>query len=170
VFGVVLAPGVAADDDDRHAAALLARVLGEPGVGVLHWALVEAGLAESAGLTHEAAVDHGRFVAWYETDPERADRVADVLQAVVRDATPDAIDADAWDRARTAWAADVALDAETPEGAMLAALDAWIERRAAFDLEAEVARIRATPLAAGRALLERAPFATWCHTVLAPAG
>jgi predicted Zn-dependent peptidase len=170
VHGLVSAPGVAAADDDRYAAALVARVLGEPGVGALHWALVETGLAESAGLVHEAAVDHGRFVAWYETDPDRAERVTDVLHAVVRDATPEALDPEAWDRARTAWAADVALDAETPEGAMLAALDAWIERRAAFDLEAEVARIRATPLAAGRALLERAPFATWCHTVLAPAG
>ncbi len=170
VHGVVSAPGVAASDDDRYTAALLARVLGEPGLGALHWALVEAGLAESAGLTHEAAVDHGRFVGWYETDPDRADRVADVLHAVVRDATPDAIDEDAWSRARTAWAADVALDAETPEGAMLATLDAWIERGEAFDLEAEVARILATPVEAGRALLERAPFATWCHTILEPAG
>ena len=170
VHGLVTAPGVAAADDDRYAAALLARVLGEPGLGALHWALVEAGLAESAGLGHEAAVDHGRFVAWYETDSDRADRVTDVLHAVVRDATPDAIDEDAWARARIAWAADVALDAETPEGAMLAALDTWIERGEAFDLEGEVARILATPVASGRALLERAPFATWCHAILEPAG
>jgi predicted Zn-dependent peptidase len=170
VHGGGLAPGVAVESDDRYAAGLLARVLGEPGVGVLHWALVEAGLAESAGLAHEAAVDHGRFIAWYETDPERAARVEEVLRSVVLDAAPDAIDDDAWARARTSWAADVALEAETPEGAMLAALDAWIDRNEAFDLDAEVARILATPADAGRALLERTPFSTWCHTVLEPAG
>jgi len=54
--------------------------------------------------------------------------------------------------------------------AMLAALDAWVERREAFDLEAEVGRILATPAQAGRTLLERAPFATWCRTILEPAG
>ncbi len=157
-YGALLAPGVPQDDPRRIAATLLAQVLGEPGHGELHWALVDEGLADQAGLLHEAGDGFGTYGGWFETRARDEARVQELFVRTLREAQDAPVDRDAWERAARTLATDVALQAETPYGRLMALGDAWIERGELHDPAAEVAGILATPPEAGRSLLDARPF------------
>ncbi|MDZ7707491.1 MAG: pitrilysin family protein [Trueperaceae bacterium] len=162
-YGALLAPGLPQDDPRRIAATLLAQVLGEPGHGRLHWALVDEGLADQAGLLHEAGDGFGTYGGWFETRARDETRVRELFVRTLREAQDAPLDPDAWASAARTLATDVALQAETPYGRLMALGDAWIERGELHDPADEVARILATPPEAGQALLDERPFdqATW---------
>lgn len=168
VYGAMLAPGVAHDDPRRVAAALLAQVLGEPGHGALHWALVDPGLADQAGLHHEPGEGFGTFVGWFETSLRHEGGVRDRFRAVLADAQSAPLDEDAWLRAQRTLATDLALQAETPIGRLMALGDAWIERGELDDPAETIARVLATPVEDGRALLEARPFDRVALVTLGP--
>jgi len=167
-YGALLAPGVPQDDPRRIAAMLLAQVLGEPGHGQLHWALVDTGLADQAGLLHEAGDGFGTYGGWFESRARDEARVQETFVRTLREAQDAPLDADAWARAARTAATDAALQAETPYGRLMALGDAWIERRELHDPADEVARILATPVDAGRALLEARPFDRAALVALGP--
>jgi len=167
-YGALLAPGVPHDDPRRIAATLLAQVLGEPGHGQLHWALVDAGLADQAGLLHEAGDGFGTYGGWFETRARDEARVQEIFLRTLREAQDAPLDPDAWARAARTAATDAALQAETPYGRLMALGDAWIERGELHDPADEVARILATPVDAGRALLEARPFDRAALVALGP--
>jgi predicted Zn-dependent peptidase len=169
VYGAMLAPGVGHDDPRRTAAALLAQVLGEPGHGALHWALVDPGRADQAGLHHEPGEGFGTFVGWFETSLRLEEEVRERFQAVLTDAQAAPLDEEAWLRAQRTLATDLALQAETPIGRLMALGDAWIERGELDDPAETVARVLATPVEEGRALLEARPFDRSALVTLGPA-
>jgi predicted Zn-dependent peptidase len=168
VYGALLAPGVARDAPERIAADLLGRVLGEPGHGALHWALVDPGLADQAGLEHDGGDGVGSFAGWFETDREHEDEVAERFVAELREAQGAPIDAGAWHRAARTLATDLALQAETPMGRAMELADAWAERRELDEPGAAIERVLATPPEAGEALLARRPFDDAAWVVLGP--
>ncbi|MDZ7800494.1 MAG: pitrilysin family protein [Trueperaceae bacterium] len=169
-YGAMLAPGVAADEEARIAAALLARVLGEPGHGALHWALVDPGLAEQAGLDHEPGAGFGTWTGWYAAAPDRAAEARARFEATLLEAQDAPLDPAAWHRARRTLATDIALRAESSLGRALALADAWLDRRALHDPRALLARVHATEPEEGEALLARRPFDAMHLHVLGPAG
>lgn len=168
-YGASLAPGVPQDDPRRIAAELLAQVLGEPGHGQLHWALVDEGLADQAGLLHEAGDGFGSYGGWFETRARDEARVRELFVRTLREAQDAPLDPDAWARAARTMATDVALQAETPYGRLMALGDAWIERGELHDPAAEVACILATPPEDGQALLAERPFDAGTWVTLGPA-
>jgi predicted Zn-dependent peptidase len=85
---LALMRGPAFDDDRRYAAGLLSQVLGAPENSLLHWALVEPGLAEEAQASFDPQDGVGQFYAFASCDPERLDDVWAITQqqlAKVRD-------------------------------------------------------------------------------------
>ncbi|MFN2323652.1 MAG: M16 family metallopeptidase [Trueperaceae bacterium] len=167
-YGALLAPGLPQADPRRIAATLLAQVLGEPGHGQLHWALVDAGLADQAGLLHEAGDGFGTYGGWFETRARDEARVQERFVRTLREAQDAPLDPDAWARAARTAATDVAMQAETPYGRLMALGDAWIERGELDDPADEVARILATPVEAGQALLDARPFDLSALVTLGP--
>jgi predicted Zn-dependent peptidase len=168
VHGALLAPGVPQDADERVAAELLAHVLGEPGQGALHWGLVDPGLADRAGLQHEAGDGLGAFAGGFETVPAREEQVRARFLELLRRAQDRPLDPEAWTRAARTRATDLALQAETPLGRAMALADAWLERGQPDDPREAVARVLATPPGAGEALLARRPFDSAALVALGP--
>lgn len=80
--------GPAFDDDRRYAAALLSQVLGASDNSLLHWSLVEPGIAEEAQASFDPHDGMGQFFVYASCDPERVDEVWSIMQqqlAKVRD-------------------------------------------------------------------------------------
>jgi predicted Zn-dependent peptidase len=167
-YGALLAPGAPQDAEARTAAALLAQVLGEPGHGALHWALVDPGLADQAGLEHDPGDGVGAFAGWLETAAEREDEARERFLAQLRGAQDRPVDPEAWERAARTLATDLALQAETPLGRAMALADGWAERRELDDPRAGIERVLQAPPAAGAALLEERPFDRATLVVLGP--
>lgn len=153
------APAPSAQDPDRDAAELLARVLGDPGHGRLRRALVEPGWVDEASAWYEPADGVGTFLATVAVDDRRCERVVgaaeDVIERFAREGPSD----DEWWRAQQALATDLAMLAETPAGRVSELLDGWLDRGRLEAAEEGVRRALATPRAAGAALLEAGPWA-----------
>lgn len=162
------APAPSAQDPERIAAALLARVLGDEDNGRLFWALVEPGWVEDATLWYDAADGAGTFQAYASTDDASLDRVAEAFDAVLDRFEREGPTEDEWTRAQRGFATGLTLRAETPMGRLTGLGDAWLDRREVESAAATVARVLATPIEAGRALLETGPFAARFRYALRP--
>ena len=162
------APAPSAQDPERIAAALLARVLGDEDNGRLFWALVEPGWVEDAALWYDAADGAGTFQADASTDDASLERVAGVFDAVLDRFEREGPTEEEWARAQRGFATGLTLRAETPMGRLSGLGDAWLDRREVETAAETVARVLATPLEAGRALLETRPFAARFRYALRP--
>ncbi|HET9027714.1 MAG TPA: pitrilysin family protein [Trueperaceae bacterium] len=163
------APGVAAEDPARFAAALLASIIGADDGSRLYWELVDKGLADNASLSHEAQEGAGSFVGYVSTAPERAAEVLEVFQAVVRGVQDSGVTADEWRRAQLRTATGLTLRAETPMGRFMSfgtSYQTLGRYRSVADMVDEVMN---TPLEAGLALLEGRPFDRDYLVTLGPA-
>lgn len=165
---VWLAPAPSAQDPARTAAELLARVLGDEDNGRLYWALVEPGLVDDAALWFDPADGVGSFQAIATTDDASAGPVAERFEEVVARFEREGPTEGEWARAQRAMATELTLAAETPLGRLAELADAWLDRGEAETADAAVARILATPVAAGRELLEARPFSTLFRYALRP--
>lgn len=162
------APGPSAQDPERTAASLLARVLGDDDNGRLFWALVDPGLVEDAALWFDPADGVGTFQAYVTTDDESLDQVTAVVDDVLDRFEREGPTADEWARAQRALATAVTLRAETPMGRLAGLADAWIDRGEVEPAAATVERLLTTTLDEGRALLASAPFSARYRYALRP--
>lgn len=110
------APGVSLTDERRYAASVLASVLGDDDGSRLYWELVDKGIADNAGLDHDAAEDQGAYSGYVSTAPERAEQVIGKYLAILKDAQDNPPTADEWRRAQLKIATGLTLRAETPLG------------------------------------------------------
>jgi predicted Zn-dependent peptidase len=152
------APAPSAQDPDRWAAALLARVVGDGDNGRLFWALVEPGLVDEASLWFDPADGLGTFQAFASTDDDRHDEVVERFEATLDAFEREGPTDDEWARAQRGLATSVTLAAETPMGRLAGLADGWLDRGEVETAEATVRRILGTPREAGLDLLASAPL------------
>ncbi|BDP42685.1 zinc protease [Deinococcus aetherius] len=107
-------PGLSAAHPLREAAVVLAELVGGEN-GLLHWALLDTGLADGADLAHLEYRDAGTFEGGFSCDPDRAQTVLGRYRAVLAEAGQAVTDA-AVRRAARKLAVGTLLRAETPQG------------------------------------------------------
>ena len=81
---LAMCPAPAFDDDRRYAAGLVSQVLGMPDNSLLHWALIEPGLAEDAQAVYDGNDGSGQCFVFAACDPERIDEVWEVTQQAMQ--------------------------------------------------------------------------------------
>lgn len=111
-------PGLPAAHPLREAAVVLAELIGGEN-GLLYWALLDTGLADSADLAHLEFRDAGTFEGGFSCDPERAQAVLDAYRTVLASA-PEALTDVTVRRAARKLAVGTLLRAETPQGRLFA--------------------------------------------------
>jgi len=79
----LVAPGCAAQEETRFAAAVAATALGAAQGSRFYWALVDPGLAETATLSHSEEDGAGVFLGYLCCNPERAAEVLDTARRVL---------------------------------------------------------------------------------------
>lgn len=81
---LAMCPAPAFDDPRRYAASLATQVLGLPDNSLLHWALIEPGLAEEAQAVYDGNDGSGQSFVFAACDPDRIDEVWEVTQREMR--------------------------------------------------------------------------------------
>ncbi len=156
----MVAPGPAAQSDDRFAAEVLAAVLGGGEGSRLHWALVYPGIAESAEVFYDSSDGAGSLYAYATCDPSCTAEVLEVLRATLQAAQSEPLPADEVARARRKIASALVLRAETPMGRLTAVGFDWVYRQHIMPLDEVVDRYLAVTPEAVQSLLASRPFDT----------
>ena len=115
VLGIAPAPAI--QDARRHAAGILAWILGRGDGSRLHWALVDPGHAEEAYCEYEAHDRCGQFVSWAVCPPDQADAVESLMRQTHEELTDSLTDEDLA-MARSMTRTGVTVHAELPAGRM----------------------------------------------------
>ncbi|MGD9790906.1 MAG: M16 family metallopeptidase [Phycisphaerales bacterium] len=137
---LTIADAPAFTDERRYDAALLAMLLGAPDNSLLHWALIEPGLADEAQASFSAHDGHGDYVLFATADPERLDTVWDKakeqLDRVAQTATTRDLE-----RLRNKLATSATIGAERPGDRMHRLGANWLYLNEYIPIEDELERI-----------------------------
>lgn len=128
-YAVSMVAGPAEDDPDRHAARLLAILLGDSSGSRLYWELVDTGEAEHAGCAHDDFLDAGLFVTQLSCDPADVTPLLARIAETYAAATREPIAPDEFDRARNKLASRVVLAGEKPRRRLFDVGLEWAHRR-----------------------------------------
>lgn len=126
---MLMAPGFAAQDEKRCAAAVACEAIGADESSRLYWELVHPGLAEAAQIGHDANDGDGVYYGYLLCDPERAGEVLLRFKNVVSRACADGLSPEEVERAKRRMTSQMVLGAETPMGRLRAVGMDWMYRR-----------------------------------------
>ena len=166
LISVADAPGV--EDERRHAAALLAQVLGGEDNSRLHWALIETGLAEEAQAAYDGMDRHGEFFVYASGDPDKLGEIESVIRREITNLR-DSIEEDDLAKLRAKALTATTIASERPSGRMMRLGRVWtmLGRYVTLDEELEnLAKVTADDL---RAVCDAFPFDDWLLGSMTPA-
>jgi len=112
-----IAPAPALQDARRHAAAILAWILGRGDGSRMHWAMVDPGHAEEARCEYEAHDRCGQFVSWAVCPPESVDSIESMMRQA-HDDLMESVSEDDLAMARSMIRTAVTVHSELPAGRM----------------------------------------------------
>jgi predicted Zn-dependent peptidase len=153
-----VAPAPSAQDERRHAAQVLAEVLGGGEGSRLYWALVHPGIADSADVSYDAEDGAGAYYVFASCDPARTTEVIDIVRATLTNAQADGVSDDEIERARRKLASALVLRAETPMGRLTTVGFDWLYRKQITPLNDAVDNLLAVTSDAVDALLQERSF------------
>jgi len=157
-YQLLVADGPSMTEEERYAAAMLLRVLGESDNSRLHWALVESGLAEEAQAAYEPGDGYGMMFVFTASDPERSGEVWSVVEREIGSVVS-SVDESDLERLRNKSVTQATLAGERPSGRMQRIGRDWLYRGEHRTLERELESIGAVTLEDLRRVHERYPFA-----------
>jgi predicted Zn-dependent peptidase len=163
-----VAPGVSAQDPRRHAAEIVAEVIGAPEGSRLYWALVDPGLAETAVMYHSEEDGAGAFYTYVSCSPERCQEVADMVRQVWRAAMSEGLTQQELERAQRKLAAGTVIRGETPFGRLVHVGFDWQYRHELEPIDRTVDALLGVNLADANALLAERAFDRATFVALGP--
>ncbi|MBG83950.1 MAG: peptidase M16 [Phycisphaerae bacterium] len=116
-YMLMMAPAPPIQDERRHAAALMAWILGNSDGSRLYWSLIETGRAEAAQAQYDGRDRSGQFLTWCICDPEKADEIETAIRQEMDDLVQ-SITEDDLERVRAKAATAITLHGELPAGRM----------------------------------------------------
>src|SRR5262249_18939671 len=91
---MLVAPGATDDSSLRPASSLLSGAVGDEPGSRLYWALVEPGLAESAGCGLDGNEGAGAYYTSFSGEPDQAEENLGIVQGVLEDVQKQGISAE----------------------------------------------------------------------------
>ncbi len=166
---LTVAPAPALGDNERYAAMMLAKVLGDPDNSRLHWALIDTGIAEEAQASYDPRDGCGEYFVYASGEPERADEIQSILEREI-DGLVASLTEDDLERLRNKVATGVTIAGERPGGRMQRIGRQWTYLGEHLTLEEELERINAVTLGDLCSLAEAYPFHPRTRARLIPKG
>ncbi|MEM9373644.1 MAG: pitrilysin family protein, partial [Planctomycetota bacterium] len=166
LIGVSDAPAVGSEH--RHAAALLAQILGGEDNSRLHWALIETGLAEEAQAAYDGMDRHGEFFVYASGDPERLGDIEEIMRREISNLR-DSLVEDDLARLRSKAITGMTLAGERPAGRMMRLGRTWTMLGRYTTLDEELASLSKVTLDDLKSVCDGFPFDNWLLGTMRPA-
>lgn len=167
-YTIALWPAPPIQDELRHAARLLAQVLGSPGNSRLHWALVEPGLADEAAAAYMGQDGAGEFIVYASGDPDKLGQIEEVITGELAKVVDELAEGDL-ERLRAKTATGVTVGGERPSDRMQRLGARWTLLGDYLPLEEELEQVRAVTLDDLREVANRYPMRPTTVGTLRPA-
>jgi predicted Zn-dependent peptidase len=157
---IVGMPSISRDDPDYYTGSVLANILGDSSGSRLFWALNQTGLADQVGADIMTFSDTGVMLAIVVTDPDKASRALDVLQAELHRLQEGEIEPEEMERARMKLLTETVLEGESTGARMMGLVDSWLAHRRLETLDEVKAAIDSVTAEDVKRLLDRYPLTT----------
>ena len=167
-YAIQLAHGPTATDGDRHAAKLLATVLGDDSGSRLYWELVDSGRAEQCSLGHYDYQGAGIFMTYMSCDPEDTAENLQTILDLYRRAERDGITAAELALAKSKVNSRVVLASEKPRSRLFNVGFNWICREEYRTIRDDLDAIEAVTVAQAVAVLAKHPLTRSTTYVVGP--
>jgi predicted Zn-dependent peptidase len=154
----LLSPGPAAKSPLRYAADLLAAVLGDDTGSRLYWALVDPGLADSAGVSYHEYEGTGAYYVSYSCEPDKAQRDLQIVNGVLRQVQQEGVTEEELRSARNKTLARVVRGGERPMGRLQAIGMSWTYQGKYRTVDDDLRAFEAVTVKKVREVLDRYPF------------
>jgi predicted Zn-dependent peptidase len=167
-YTLQLAAAPAAEDGDRHAAKILAAVLGDDTGSRLYWELIDRGLAEHAGLAHGEYQRAGVLMTSLSCDPQHTAENLQRILDIYRRAEADGITATELEQAKSKIRSRIVLSSERPRGRLFTVGSEWVYRRQYRAVDEELAAMGAVTRRDVAALLSKYPLSRSTTVTIGP--
>jgi len=165
LIGVSDAPSIGSEH--RHAASLLAQILGGEDNSRLHWALIETGLAEEAQAAYDGMDRHGEFFVYASGDPDKLGDVEAIMRREIK-GLRDSLVEDDLIRLRSKAITAMTLAGERPAGRMMRLGRTWSMLGRYTTLDEELETLSKVTLDDLRAVCDQFPFDNWLLGTMRP--
>lgn len=153
-----VSPGVSAQSPERHAASVLADVVGASEGSRLFWTFIEPGLADTARMYHDEMDGVGAFFTYISCDPERAQEIVTRTRELFAEIRRTGVKEEEIERTKRKIASALVLGAETPYGRLLHVGFDWQYRKEYEPVDRVIDALLAVDNSQVTALLQRLPL------------
>jgi predicted Zn-dependent peptidase len=167
---LLISPAPGGNDPLRHAADVLAMILGDSTGSRLYWDLVDPGHAESADISFHDYEGAGGFFTSYSCDPGKTEKDLARIGAIFADVQKNNVTADELLTAKSKVLSRVVRGSERPMGRMQALGMAWTYLGTYRSVDDELKAFDAVDLKAIREVLDRYPLVQPAIFALGPLG
>jgi len=164
-----MAAGPAAHDPRRHAAKVLATVMGDDSGSRLFWELVHPGLVEFAALHHYEYEGAGAFYTYMSCEPDQIQDNVARIQKIFHDAERRGITAEEWEQARSKITSRVVLSSERTRSRMFHVGANWLYRHEYRTVREHLDELTAVTVDDVNSLLADFPLSSGTTVVIGPA-
>ena len=155
---ILAADAPAIESDDRHAASLLATILGDHTGSKLYWELIDPGYADGAEVSYQDYNNAGVLYTFLSCEPGQAQENLERIARVYRQTTEDGPTAEELEQARNKVLARSVLRGERPMGRLMSLGLYWTYRREYVSVDRDIERFAAVTLDDLRRVLKRYPL------------
>lgn len=148
----------AIESDDRHAASLLATILGDHTGSRLYWELIDPGFADGAEVSYQDYNNAGVFYTFLSCEPAGAQANLERIAEVYRRIEAEGPTGDELEQARNKVLARNVLRGERPMGRLMSLGLYWTYRREYVSVDRDIERFAAVSLDDLRRVLKHYPF------------
>jgi predicted Zn-dependent peptidase len=152
----------------RHAADVLAMVVGDDSGSRLYWALVDPGLAESADMSFHEYEGTGVFYTSFSGEPEQTAENLQIIRDVLLQVQTEGVTAEELNQAKSKVLSRVVRGSERPMGRMQALGMAWTYLGTYRSVDDELRAFEAVALKEVREVLDRFPLVETTTLALGP--
>lgn len=165
-----VAPGYSAQHPLRHAADVLADIVGSSEGSRMYWSLVDPGMVDSARWYHDEMDGEGAFFAYVSCDPDRAQEIIDRTREIFRTVRREGVTEDEIARTKRKVASGMVIGAETPYGRLLHVGFDWQYRREYEPIDRSVDLLLSVDNPQIRQVLDQQPIDEPTVVALGPLG
>ncbi|HUG91838.1 MAG TPA: pitrilysin family protein [Planctomycetaceae bacterium] len=155
---VALSPAPPAESPLRFAAAILSVIVGDSSGSRLFWALVDPGLAESAGLGFNDYNGSGAWMSYLSCTPEATAANHALMNEIYEAVNSTGVTEEELRRAKSKVASRIVLRGERPRGRLSSLGENWVYRQEYRSIEADLKVVEEMTTADIRGLLEAYPL------------